>query len=248
MQAHPPLLMATLSDSNDEHMTLNTEHPRTIRSYVIRGGRLTASQQQALETCWPTYGLEVDDGLLHSVNVFGRQAPLVLEIGFGMGDSLLEMAIANPAQDFIGVEVHRPGVGRLLHEIAAHQLTNLRIYCQDAKEVLRDCIQDNTLHGVQIFFPDPWHKTRHHKRRLIQLAFVEQLRHKLGIGGYIHMATDWEQYAEHMMEVMTAAPGYRNAAGVQQFSDSNGRPLTKFEKRGQRLGHRVHDLIFIRES
>jgi tRNA (guanine-N7-)-methyltransferase len=121
-------------------MTLNTEHPRTIRSYVIRGGRLTASQQQALETCWPTYGLEVDDGLLHSVNVFGRQAPLVLEIGFGMGDSLLEMAIANPDQDFIGVEVHRPGVGRLLHEIAANQLTNLRIYCQDAKEVLLDCI------------------------------------------------------------------------------------------------------------
>jgi tRNA (guanine-N7-)-methyltransferase len=240
--------MAPLSDSHSEHLTLNMEHLRTIRSYVIRGGRLTTSQQQALETCWPKYGLDTDDGVLNNLIAFGRKAPLVMEIGFGMGGSLLEMAIANPDQDFIGVEVHRPGIGRLLHEIDAHQLTNLRIYCKDAKEVLRDCIEDNALHGVQIFFPDPWHKTRHHKRRLIQLPFVEQLRHKLSIGGYLHMATDWEPYAEHMMEIMTVAPGYHNAAGVKKFSNNNGRPLTKFEKRGQRLGHPVHDLIFIRES
>ena len=225
-----------------------TEHPRNIRSYVIRGGRLTSSQENALETQWPNFGLDAEAGVLDAARVFGRHAPLVMEIGFGMGDSLLTMASANPERDFIGVEVHKPGVGRLLHEIAEKQLNNLRIYRHDAKEILRDCINDGALDCIQIFFPDPWHKKRHNKRRLVQSEFIEQLRPKLKLGGTLHMATDWEPYAEHMMEVMSAAPGFRNAAGPGQFSIANERPLTKFEKRGQRLGHVVNDLIFVRES
>jgi len=224
------------------------EHPRTIRSYVIRGGRLTSSQENALATQWPHFGIEAESGVIDPSKEFGRLAPLVMEIGFGMGDSLLTMASTNPETDFIGVEVHKPGVGRLLHEIADKQLTNLRIYRHDAKEILRDCIQNDSLDCIQIFFPDPWHKKRHNKRRLVQSEFVEQLRPKLRIGGSLHMATDWEPYAEHMMEVMSAAPGFRNAAGPNQFASASERPLTKFEKRGQRLGHVVNDLIFIRES
>lgn len=226
----------------------SAEHPRAIRSFVIRGGRLTSSQENALATQWPHFGLDAEAGVIDPAKIFGRLAPLVMEIGFGMGDSLLTMAGANPERDFIGVEVHKPGVGRLLHEIAEKQLGNLRIYRHDAKEILRDCIADDTLQCIQIFFPDPWHKKRHNKRRLVQSEFIEQLRPKLKIGGTVHMATDWEPYAEHMMEVMSAASGFRNAAGAGQYSLANERPLTKFEKRGQRLGHVVNDLIFVRES
>lgn len=222
-------------------------HRRTVRSYVIRGGRLTSSQQQALETLWPVYGVSDVRAPFDAQQHFGRAAPLVLEIGFGMGDSLLEMARCNPDKDFIGIEVHRPGVGRLLHEIQAQGLGNLRVYCHDAKEILRDCIADGALSCVQIFFPDPWHKKKHNKRRLVQAEFMELIRRKLAIGGKVHMATDWEPYAQHMMEVMGALPDYRNAAGVSQFSTATERPLTKFEKRGQRLGHVVNDLVFVRE-
>lgn len=224
------------------------EHPRTIRSYVIRGGRLTPSQENALLTQWPHYGLEASAGLLDPETTFGRSAPLVMEIGFGMGDSLLTMASENPSRDFIGVEVHKPGVGRILHEIAERRLSNLRIYRHDAKEILRDCIADNSLDCIQIFFPDPWHKKRHNKRRLIQAEFIEQLRPKLKPGGVVHMATDWVPYAEHMMEVMSAANGFRNAEGPGEYSSARERPLTKFEKRGQRLGHVVNDLVFEREA
>lgn len=227
---------------------VSAEHPRAIRSFVIRGGRLTSSQENALATQWPHFGLDAQTGVIDPVQVFGRLAPLVMEIGFGMGDSLLTMASANPDRDFIGVEVHKPGVGRLLHEIAEKQLSNLRIYRHDAKEILRDCIADGTLDCIQIFFPDPWHKKRHNKRRLVQSEFIEQLRPKLKIGGTLHMATDWVPYAEHMMEVMSAAPGFRNTAEQGQYSSANERPLTKFEKRGQRLGHVVNDLIFTRET
>lgn len=221
---------------------------RTIRSYVIRGGRLTSSQQHALDNYWPRYGIADTSAALDSAKVFGRTAPLVMEIGFGMGDSLLHMAINNPDKNFIGVEVHRPGVGRLLHEIEANSLNNLRLYCHDAKEILRDCIADGQLDTVQIFFPDPWHKKKHNKRRLVQLEFMALVRQKLAIGGRVHMATDWVPYAEHMMEVMSAAPGYTNAAGAGEFSIDTDRPITKFEKRGHRLGHAVHDLIFIRNA
>ena len=224
------------------------EFRRSIRSYVIRGGRLTTSQHNALETLWPVYGLRHADGMLNPEAVFHRKAPLIMEIGFGMGDSLLAMAMANPETDFLGVEVHRPGVGRLLHEIEVHQIKNLRVYCHDAKEILADCIANESLDGIQVFFPDPWHKKKHHKRRLIQPEFVEQLRPKLCIGGRLHMATDWEPYAAHMMDVMSTAVHFRNAAGAGQFSVGTDRPLTKFEKRGHRLGHVVNDLVFIRES
>lgn len=226
----------------------SAEHPRTIRSYVIRGGRLTAAQQSALEELWPIYGLELSAGIFDQASVFGRTAPLVMEIGFGMGDSLLQMAATNPQSDFVGIEVHKPGVGRLLHELAEQGVSNLRVFCHDAKEVLRDCFAPQSLDCIQIFFPDPWHKKKHNKRRLVQAPFVEELRPKLKLGGRLHMATDWEPYAEHMMEVMSAAPHYRNAAGVGQYSVGTERPLTKFERRGQRLGHVVNDLVFIREA
>jgi len=221
---------------------------RPVRSYVIRSGRLTASQDHALHHFWRHFGLEADAGILDPVATFGRKAPLIMEIGFGMGDSLLQMAIANPDRDFIGVEVHRPGVGRLLHEIAAHDLSNLRIYSHDAKDILAHCIADEALDTLQIFFPDPWHKKRHNKRRLIQPDFMEQVRHKLKPGGRVHMATDWVPYAEHMMSVMSSAPGYRNASRPNQYSPSGERPITKFEKRGERLGHVVNDLIFVRDE
>ncbi len=238
--------MSDPKNSADESAA--TPHLRTVRSYVIRGGRLTPSQQNALEKLWPIYGLEISTGLIDPEQIFGRKAPLVMEIGFGMGDSLLQMAQQNPHKDFIGIEVHKPGVGRLLHEIADKGLSNLRLYCHDAKEILRDCIAEQSLDCVQIFFPDPWHKKKHNKRRLVQAPFVEALRPKLKLGGTIHMATDWVPYAEHMMEVMNAQEHFSNAAGPNEFSLGTDRPLTKFEKRGQRLGHAVNDLIFIREA
>ncbi len=226
--------------------TPEVEHPRTIRSYVIRGGRLTNSQQHALDNYCPKYGIDDIKAPLACTTLFGRQAPVVMELGFGMGDSLLAMARSNPEKNFIGVEVHKPGVGRLLHEIEALAISNLRIYCYDAKEILEHCVADNTLDTVQIFFPDPWHKKKHNKRRLVQPEFMQLVRRKLAIGGRVHMATDWVPYAEHMMEVMSVASGYTNAVGAGQYSTDADRPLTKFEKRGQRLGHAVHDLIFIR--
>ncbi|MGJ8688617.1 MAG: tRNA (guanosine(46)-N7)-methyltransferase TrmB [Gammaproteobacteria bacterium] len=241
-----------MSDSNNTNEnngeSPDAPHLRTIRSYVIRGGRLTPSQQNALEKLWPLYGLEVSAGSIDQEQIFGRKAPLVMEIGFGMGDSLLQMARANPEKDFIGIEVHKPGVGRLLHEIAENQISNLRIYCHDAKEVLRDCIDEQSLDCVQIFFPDPWHKKKHNKRRLVQLPFIQALRPKLKIGGTVHMATDWVPYAEHMMEVMGTAEHFHNTAGPDQYSIGTDRPLTKFEKRGQRLGHVVNDLVFARDA
>lgn len=236
------------SASHDDESQPEVLHLRTIRSYVIRGGRLTNSQQNALENLWPKYGIDYTQTAFDHIARFGRDAPLVMEIGFGMGDSLLTMAENNPDKDFIGVEVHRPGVGRLLHEVETRGLTNLKVYCHDAREVLEHCIANNLLDTVQIFFPDPWHKKKHNKRRLIQPTFMALVKSRLRIGGKVHMATDWVPYAEHMMEVMSAAPGYKNAAGLNQYSIDTARPLTKFEKRGQRLGHAVHDLIFIKDS
>lgn len=225
---------------------LKTERPlRAIRSFVLRTGRMTKGQESAYEQFWPLAGLSLANGPLDSAACFGRAAPLVFEIGFGMGQSLVEMAAAAPDTDFIGVEVHKPGVGRLLMAMGEQQLTNLRVYCDDAVEVLARCIADESLDRVQVYFPDPWHKKKHHKRRLIQPAFVQQLRKKLKPGGVLHLATDWEHYAEHMLEVMSAAEGFRNKAGAGEYSPRpDYRPLTKFEQRGQRLGHGVWDLLF----
>lgn len=219
---------------------------RSIRSFVLRQGRMTAGQQRAFDELWPRWGLSREAGRLDPQRVFGRSAPLVCEIGFGMGESLIEMAQAAPEQDFIGIEVHRPGVGKLLSGMAAAGIDNIRVYNDDAVEVLDDCIDDNALDVVQIFFPDPWHKKRHNKRRLIQPVFVQKLRRKLKIGGFIHLATDWHDYAEQMLEVMRAADGFRNQAGAGYAPRPERRPTTKFEKRGERLGHGVWDLLFER--
>jgi len=206
---------------------------------------MTRGQQRALDENSPRFGLQQEAGLLDCRRAFGRKASLVLEIGFGMGQSLIEMAGAAPQLDFLGIEVHRPGVGSLMHSLAELELDNVRVYCADAVPVLRECIADQSLHRVQIFFPDPWCKKRHHKRRLIQPEFVQLLRQKLEPGGYLHLATDWQDYAEYMLEVLSAAPGLVNTAESGQYVPRpDARPITKFERRGQRLGHGVWDLLF----
>ena len=223
-------------------------HPRrAIRSFVMRAGRMTEGQQRGVEKGWPLFGLNLTDGMLDLDQVFGRQAPRTLEIGFGMGHSLLEMAQAAPEQDFIGIEVHQPGVGALLNGVLNAGVQNLRVYDCDAIEVLNQAIPDGSLDRLLLFFPDPWHKKKHNKRRIVQPAFIEQVRRKLKIGGVLHMATDWEHYAEQMLEMLSAAPGYRNqAVDGTYIPRPEERPITKFEKRGERLGHGVWDLKFER--
>ncbi|MHA7880876.1 MAG: tRNA (guanosine(46)-N7)-methyltransferase TrmB [Saccharospirillum sp.] len=222
---------------------------RKIRSFVMRTGRMTEGQKLALETGWPRLGLDQNQGLIDPPQVFGRQAPVVFEIGFGNGDSLFSMAQNAPEQDFIGVEVHTPGVGRLMHNIQEAGLSNVRIYREDAVEVLKHCIPDGSLTTVQLFFPDPWHKKKHHKRRIVQPDFAELVRRKLRPGGTFHMATDWQNYAEHMLAVMEAAPGFSNQVGPGQYLPERPahRPQTKYERRGERLGHGVWDLVFERK-
>lgn len=218
---------------------------KSIRSYVIRAGRMTPGQRRAFERNWAAYGLSLFDGALDPVAEFGRAAPLVLEVGFGMGDSLLAMAQAEPDKDFIGIEVHPPGVGRLLNNAAEAGVHNLRVYMADANDVLADCIADGAVSRFQLYFPDPWHKSKHKKRRIVQPAFAQQVLAKLGVGGVFHLATDWADYADQMMEVMSLAPGYRNQAGEYLFAHKpDYRPDTKFQKRGERLGHGVWDLLF----
>lgn len=229
-------------------MSENAENniPRRIRSFVLRQGRMTGAQQSGLELL-PQKGVLREHGVLDCEKVFGRSAPIVLEIGFGMGASLLQMAQASPEKDFIGIEVHRPGVGKLLHDMADAKVDNIRVYCDDAVEVLQQCIADNSLAGVQIFFPDPWHKKRHHKRRLIQPEFVQLLHRKLQKDGVLHIATDWQDYAEHILAVMQAAPNFRNCADENYAPRPEYRPKTKFEQRGVRLGHGVWDIIFSKQ-
>ena len=222
---------------------------RKIQSFVKREGRLTTGQAKSIEQNWPTMGLMHADGLQCFAEVFGRQAPLVIEIGFGMGKSLVEMALNEPEKDFIGIEVHRPGVGTCLSEAAEHNVHNLRVYENDAVEVFANCVADNSLARVQLFFPDPWHKKRHHKRRIVQSDFVQKLRRKLAIGGVFHMATDWENYAENMLVVMSGSEGFKNQSATNDYVPRpEQRPLTKFEQRGHKLGHGVWDLMFERIS
>lgn len=222
---------------------------RRIRSFVLREGRLTKGQQRSLDLFWPTMGLEYQTTPYDMQAVFGREADLVLEIGFGMGKSLVQMAKAAPEKDFIGIEVHKPGVGACLGEAETEGVKNLRVFEHDAIEILNDSIADNSLSTVQLFFPDPWHKKRHHKRRIVQAEFAQLLRRKLKIGGVFHMATDWENYAEHMLEVMKVAEGYSNLSQTNDYVPRpEHRPLTKFENRGVNLGHGVWDLMFRKES
>ncbi|RZA00594.1 MAG: tRNA (guanosine(46)-N7)-methyltransferase TrmB [Moraxellaceae bacterium] len=219
--------------------------PKSIRSFVIRAGRITSGQKSAFETWWPSYGLSLYNGMIDPKAVFGRDAPLVLEIGFGMGDSLLEMARNEPDKDFIGIEVHPPGVGRLINSAGKEGIKNLRVYMADAMDVLEDCIPNGSVNRLQLYFPDPWHKKKHNKRRIIQPAFVQNLHPKLVIGGVFHMATDWQPYAEHMLEIMNSASNFCNTDTLGGFAHRpDYRPQTKFERRGQRLGHGVWDLLF----
>ncbi len=221
--------------------------PKAIRSYVIRAGRITAGQQAAFERWWPHYGLSLFDGPLTLETAFGRSAPLVLEIGFGMGDSLLQMARQEPDKNFLGIEVHPPGVGRLINAAGTEGLENLRVYMADAMDVLVDCMPDASVARLQLYFPDPWHKKKHHKRRIVQPEFVQRLRAKIVPGGVFHLATDWENYAEAMLEVMTQVPGFANLSESDDYvSRPAFRPITKFEQRGERLGHGVRDLLFER--
>jgi tRNA (guanine-N7-)-methyltransferase len=223
-------------------------HRRTIRSYVVRGGRLTAAQQRALEDHWPRYGVECST-LLDLPALFGRHAPITLEIGFGNGDNLAALATAHPEQDFIGVEVHPPGVGHLLLKAAQAGLDNLRIAQHDAVEMLRNNLPPDSLDSILVLFPDPWHKARHHKRRLISPAFTELALTRLKPGGTLQLATDWTPYAEWMLEILNAVPGLRNCSADGQYMPRNpGRTATRFEKRGERLGHAVHDLCYERIS
>lgn len=218
---------------------------RTVKSFVMRSGRMTEGQARALEQVWPLFGLEHAAGMQNLDQLFARSARRTLEIGFGMGQSLLSMAATAPEEDFIGIEVHRPGVGALLHGIAAQQLSNIRVYRVDALDVLRDCIAPESLDRVLLFFPDPWHKSRHHKRRIVQPEWAQMVRKVLKVGGILHIATDWQPYAEHILEVLNAAPGYRNVARAAGYiARPMERPFTRFEARAERLQHAVWDLQF----
>jgi len=227
-------------------MTDNAElKNRHIRSFVLRQGRVSPAQQRAVETLLPRYGIPYATQPLDLDQAFGRAAPKILEIGFGMGDSTATIAQAHPENDYLVLEVHTPGIGNLLKLIDTQQIANIRIMQHDAVEVLRDMVPDNTLDGVHIFFPDPWHKARHNKRRLIQQPFIAQLVRKIKPGGYIHVATDWQDYAEQVLAVLSAEPLLENTA-EDYATRPDYRPLTKFEQRGLRLGHGVWDLVFRR--
>ena len=218
---------------------------RGIRSFVCRSGRMTDGQAQAYQRLWPIYGILPQAELLDFGRLYGNAQPVVLEIGFGMGQSLANMAMTHPDLNYLGVEVHKPGVGSLLAEIAAHELTNIRVVHGDAVALLEKYIPNESLAGVQIFFPDPWHKTRHHKRRLIQAEFIQLLHQKLHLGGFIHLATDWRDYAVHMQRVFAANNGFVNQGGEDGFMPNRlDRPATKFERRGELLGHGVWDLYY----
>jgi len=222
---------------------------RTIRSFVRRQGRLTPGQQRALEILWPHFGVDNSDSVLDLAGIFACQAPVFLEIGFGNGESLAAMASQHPENNYLGIEVHRPGIGRLLLRLEEQGIENVRVICDDATQVLSTRITDGALDGILIFFPDPWPKKRHHKRRLIQPAFVQALRPRLKVGAMLHTATDWQDYAEQMMSVLSHAEGFENQAGVGRYADKpDYRPQTKFERRGLRLGHGVWDLVFRRIS
>jgi len=232
--------------SDDEKNPENLRH-RAIRSFVIRAGRMTGGQQRALEQMWPRCGIDFEPVITQPSAWFGNQQPVTLEIGFGMGDSLVELARLAPERNFLGIEVHEPGVGRLLMKAQEERLENLRVSKHDAVEVLKQQIPDHSIDRILIFFPDPWHKKKHNKRRLIQPPFVALLTLKLKPGGTLHLATDWENYAEQMLEVLSASPEFENLCADGGYSPRpEDRPVTKFERRGHRLGHGTWDLLFTR--
>ena len=233
---------------DEEHSNGNSAGKRPVRSYVLRGGRLTEGQKRALEELWPRFGIEHGDSGLNLEALFGSQAPVIMEIGFGNGEATWQMASAYPQENYLGVEVHRPGVGRLLLNIEKHGIENVRIACADAIEFLHNRIPEASLAGVRIYFPDPWPKKRHHKRRIIQAEFVRLLVSRMRSGAILHLATDWEPYADHMLEMLESGAGFVNLAGSGKYHPKpDWRPETKYEKRGERLGHKVKDLLFARD-
>ncbi|MBV8975158.1 MAG: tRNA (guanosine(46)-N7)-methyltransferase TrmB [Sinobacteraceae bacterium] len=224
-----------------------TDPPRSIRSFVTRSGRITEAQQRALAQLWPKYGIEYCAGPLDAYSVYGRDVARTLEIGFGNGENLATLARVHPERDFLGVEVHRPGVGRLLRELESQQLTNVRLICHDALEVVAQQIAPGWLQEILIYFPDPWPKKRHHKRRLVQEAFAQLLATRLAPGGALRIATDWQPYALEMLGTLAAVPLLENLATDGSFvARPAERPVTRFERRGARLGHQVWDLAFRR--
>ncbi len=232
---------------NESDATPAADKVRPIRSFVLRQGRLTPAQERAFDEHWARYGLTPAGTPRDFDAIFGRHADRVMEIGFGNGEALRFAATNEPERDFIGIEVHRPGVGRLLNALANDGSGNVRVYNHDAVEVLERDIADASLSEIRIYFPDPWHKKRHSKRRLIQPGFAKLLARKLAPGGLLHLATDWEPYAEHMWDVLDAEPALENRAGPRDyFPRPAWRPQTHFEARGLRLGHGVWDLLYLR--
>lgn len=219
---------------------------RTIRSFVVRAGRMTSAQERAWHELWPRFGLEPGDEPVDFRSAFGRDAPRTLEIGFGNGETLLALAAAHPERDFIGIEVHRPGIGHLMLRADEQGLANVRVICRDAIEVLQHCLPDASLDEILLYFPDPWPKKRHHKRRIVQPEFVALAARRLRHGGILRMATDWENYAQQMLEVGSACPALHNESAGGFARRPESRPVTRFERRGQRLGHGVWDLAFRR--
>lgn len=231
----------TPSDSTDKPIPV--EYQRSIRSFVLRQGHMTAAQQRAIDTLWPTLGIDYQEMPIDLQQRFNRNNPKVLEIGFGMGTATVEIAKRLPDTDFLAIDVHGPGVGNILKLIEEEKVNNIRVMRHDAVEVVENMLADQALQGIHIFFPDPWHKKRHNKRRLVQTPFIEKLLPKLSIGGYIHMATDWEEYAVQMLEVLSGFEELQNTAADYAPTPAY-RPETKFEARGKRLGHGVWDLVF----
>jgi len=223
------------------------EHPRSVRSFVLRGGRITEAQQRALDLLWPRFGIDYEPAFLDLDAVFGRPAPRSMEIGFGNGENLAALAAAHPQRNYLGIEVHRPGVGRLLLTLEERGLGHVRLICHDAVEVLQRQIPPDSLDEVLILFPDPWPKKRHHKRRLVQAPFVELVAGRLRPGGVLRFATDWQPYAQSALEVLSASPLLRNLSADGGYVPRPAeRQPTRFEKRGERLGHGVWDLAFAR--
>jgi len=223
----------------------NSVPRRTIKSFVLRQGRLTKAQQNALENHWQDYGIDFSEQPLDYQTLFGNNNEIIVEIGFGDGDSLLQQAINQPQYNFIGIEVHGPGVGHLIHNAHTQGVHNIKVIRHDAIDVLTHQIVDDSISRLQLFFPDPWHKKRHHKRRIIKQVFIELIQKKLKTGGVFHMATDWQHYAKHMLSEMDQAETFCNISGTGNYSENKGpRCQTKFERRGIKLGHGVWDLIY----
>jgi tRNA (guanine-N7-)-methyltransferase len=240
-----------MAHSHTEQEKTIEERPfmRPIRSFVLRAGRLTEGQKRALDELWPAYGIDEGESQLNLETLFGNDHPVIMEIGFGNGDATWQMALAHPEENYLAVEVHQPGVGHLLLQLEDNGISNARIAREDAVELLRKRIPRGSLAGVRIYFPDPWPKKRHHKRRIIQAPFIELLAEKMQAAGILHMATDWEQYAEHMLEVMHNSRDFENLApDGTACPKPEWRPATKYEKRGERLGHGVFDLVFKRTA